>query len=220
MAYSDPGDAVSGAVITEAWGDAVRANVTECALATVQAKGDLAVATAANVIARLAVGADGTRLVADSGAGTGVAWQIQPAARVYISGAFDPTPTAWDSIEFDSERYDTDAMHSVLANTDRLTVPANGDGIYHIGGNAEFDNVGLAGANHAGIRILLNGATIIAQHTIDIDRSLDRALHISCDYDLNATDFVTLQVYTTDNVDIQATANYSAEFWCHFVRAT
>ena len=67
MAYSDPGDAVPGAVITAAWGDAVRADCVESALARVAVKGDLAVATALNVLARLAVGTDGRGLFADSG---------------------------------------------------------------------------------------------------------------------------------------------------------
>jgi hypothetical protein len=166
------------------------------------------------------VGADGTYLVADSGAGTGLAWQIQPAARVYNSAAFDPTPTAWDSIEFDSERYDTDAMHSVLANTERLTCPADGDGIYHIGGAFSLGNLGLAGANRAGIRILLNGVTIIVQSTRDASRANNEEFAISCDYALTATDFVELQVYTTSDVNVLAGGNYSPEFWCHFVRAT
>jgi len=224
MAYSDPGDAVSGAVITEAWGDAVRADVVESALARVAAKGDITVATALNVLARLAVGADYTRLVADSGEVTGLKWQIIPSARVYNSGAFDPTPGAWDGIEFDSERYDTDTLHSVVGNTERITCPDDGSGIYHFGGSFTLGNLGLAGANSpCGIRILLNGATVIVQTTRDASRDHDEGFAISTDYAFSdngggANDFVELQVLTTSDVDVLAGGNYSPEFWCHFVR--
>jgi len=60
----------------------------------VDAKGDLITATADNVPARLAKGADGTVLVADSSTSTGLAWQPYAAQQVagknaVINGGFD-----------------------------------------------------------------------------------------------------------------------------------
>ena len=225
MAYTDPGDAVPGAVITAAWGDAVRADVVESALARVAVKGDIVVATAANVLARLPVGADGTRLEADSGEATGIIWRKQPAARVYNSVAFDPAISAWDSIDFDSERYDTDALHAAAPNPDRLTCPDDADGIYHIGGQVRFDNSGGIGSNVQGLRILLNGAICIAQVLLDANLGLvDNSFLVSCDYPLSdngggANDYVELQVFTVTDVNVLAEPSYSPEFWIHFVRA-
>jgi hypothetical protein len=52
----------------------------------VDAKGDLIVATAADIVARLAVGTDGRPLVADSTAAGGVAYLQQEMAYVEITG--------------------------------------------------------------------------------------------------------------------------------------
>jgi hypothetical protein len=47
---------------------------TAITASTVDAKGDLLVGTADNTVGRLQVGADGTALIADSAAATGVKW--------------------------------------------------------------------------------------------------------------------------------------------------
>jgi len=52
----------------------------------VDAKGDIIVATAADVVARLAVGAEGTSPVSRAAAGTGIAWET-------VSGGTSTTPT-------------------------------------------------------------------------------------------------------------------------------
>jgi len=114
-------------------------------------------------------------------------------------------------LTFDSERFDTDAAHSVAANTHRLTVPANGGGIYSIGANI---SVGSAGT--CSIRVLLNGVTIIAQasHYYDSGNPPARVdLNLSTIYSLAATDFVEVQVYVVNNVNVLQDANYSPEFW-------
>jgi len=225
MAYSDPGDAVPGAVITSAWGDAVRADVVESALAIVAAKGDLAVATALNVLARLAVGADATRLVADSGEVTGVKWQILPAARITFSaGNQNVGAAAWASIDFDDDAganlYNTNSLWPGLgADSAKLICPAGGDGIYTIKGNVEFDSNGGVGQQEFGIRILLNNATVIAEvydNANEDDQNI--SLHVSTDFELTAADFVELQAYTEDNEAIIFIASHSPIFSACFLR--
>ncbi len=61
-----------------------------CALAT--AKGDLLAATAAGVLARLGVGADGTRLVADSTQSTGMRW-ASPVSIIHWTHSMTATGT-------------------------------------------------------------------------------------------------------------------------------
>ena len=224
MAYSDPGDLASGAVITEAWVDAVRADLLISAPAVVTAAGDLIAATAANAVTRLGVGADDSTLVADSGVATGLAWQIQPAARVYNDAAIDPATSSWVSLTFNTERYDTDTVHSTSTNTGRLTCPDNGSGLYHIGGQVRFDNSGATGSQVQGVRILLNGTTAIAQFLLDANVvKVDNGSQVSCDYALSdngagANDYVELQVFTEGDVNVLSEAAYSPEFWCHWFR--
>lgn len=77
LAGTYPAPTFSADMATQAELDAASALLVAKAL--VDAKGDLIVATAADTPARLAVGANGRVLTADSGASTGVSWQV-PAA--------------------------------------------------------------------------------------------------------------------------------------------
>ena len=183
------------------------------------AKGDLLGATGVNAIARLAVGLNNAILVADSGEATGMAWQIVPAARVYNDAGIAIGAASWTTLTFNQERYDPEGCHSTVANTGRLTVPTNGDGIYSIGGNVEVDMPEAAGTDEIGLRILLNGVTSIAQWFLGLSRSVDRATPpFACDYELVATDYVELQFYSGQGHDVLSAGNYSPEFWWHWVR--
>jgi hypothetical protein len=68
------------------------------AKATVDAKGDLIAGTADNTIARLAVGANGTTLVADSGEATGLAWKVDPVADLVTTAGDTLYATAADTL--------------------------------------------------------------------------------------------------------------------------
>jgi hypothetical protein len=61
---------------TTAWTSLAYSSLPSTAISasTVDAKGDLLVGTADNTVGRLEVGADGTALIADSAAATGVKW--------------------------------------------------------------------------------------------------------------------------------------------------
>jgi len=219
MAYADIGDIATGAVISEAYLDQIRANFQAGVPDIFTTKGDIAVATAADTAARLAVGADDATLVPDASTATGLAWQIQPAARVYNNAAIDPAPGGWVTLTFNTERFDTDAMHSTSTNTGRLTVPTGGDGLYLIGGNLELDSGGGAGASDKGIRILLNGTTPIAVNFNEmLSTGVDTVIAISTVYALTAKDYVELQVYTEGDVNVLADGNFSPEFYAIWQR--
>ena len=57
-------------------------------LSTVTTKGDLIAATGASTVANVGVGADGTTLVANSSASTGVSWAGQPFSQPVLNSAF------------------------------------------------------------------------------------------------------------------------------------
>ena len=225
MAYSDPGDLASGAVITEAWVVAVRASLLASGVAIVTTAGDIVAATAATTLARLEVGEDDSTLVADSGQATGLAWQIQPAARVYNDAEIDPATSSWVSLTFNQERYDTDGVHSTVTNSERLTCPDNGSGLYHIGGCLQIGTTGGTGANIIGVRLFLNGTTSIAESLEyrNVSAAINLIVPISCDYALSdngagANDYVELQVFTSVDVNVLVNGNTSPEFWCHWFR--
>lgn len=75
MAYTTPRTWVTGETVTASLLNThVRDNFNATAVGVVTTKGDIAAATAANTLARVAVGANGAALVADSAASAGVRW--------------------------------------------------------------------------------------------------------------------------------------------------
>ena len=188
------------------------------------AKGDLAVGTAADAATRLAVGENDSTLVADSSQTTGLAWQIKPAARVYNSGNILTAVSGWESLTFNSERFDTDGMHSLSENTGRLTAPAGGAGLYLIGGTVKFQVAAIMSdlvtyVAYMGIRILYNGLSSIAvagdSFFVRATSEISGAFDILTLYNLNVGDYVELQRMSHSKYPYGAlvAANYSPEFW-------
>jgi hypothetical protein len=109
------------------------------AKATVDAKGDLIAGTADNTVARLAVGANGTTLIADSGETTGLKWAV-PFTGVnknyLINGGFAVAQrgSSFTSGANNDDAYTLDRWY-ILSDTndvidvtqDTTTVPTNGE---------------------------------------------------------------------------------------------
>lgn len=76
----------------------------------IDAKGDLISSTAADTPARLAVGANGTVLTADSAEATGLKWAAAasgPAFSVYLAANQSISGNTWTKVTFDTETFDT-----------------------------------------------------------------------------------------------------------------
>ena len=221
MAYNPTPAINAGDLGTSAWAQIVKGNFDSSALAVVQLKGDLAVATGVTSLARLPVGADGTTLIPDStgaGGATGMRYQMQPAVSVYSNANFDCGAGVWTSIIFTGERWDSDGMWAI-GTPHQLIVPVGGAGLYHIGGNVEFDSGGGAGEETMGIYIWLNGATIIAQsYAQDDDDGPPTTYHVSRDYRLQDNDTLELRARNNNGDDVLSTAQYSPEFWATWIR--
>jgi len=83
-----------------------------------------------------------------------------PKVRVFMSAAVNVATSTASAPTFDSERFDTDTMHSTTVNTDRITFTTAGT--YLIGANLDW------AANGTGSRsadFLLNGVTVIPGQT-------------------------------------------------------
>lgn len=210
----------AGDTITLANWNQIRDNDAASAPGIVAVKGDLVVATAANTLARLGVGADGARLRANSAVAAGVDWQIVPACRVYNDADIDPAPGGWRALTFNTEWFDHGGMHSTVTNPSRLTVPAGGAGVYHVGGAAILDSSGSAsGERYMGLQILVNGSDVYAEHRMSLpNRSMDNGLIIACDVLLAVADYIELRVYTEGDYNVLAAGAYSPAFWAHLVR--
>ena len=103
--------------------------------AIVDAKGDLISATAADTPARLAVGANGTVLTADSAEATGLKWAAPSGASFVGASAYRSTTLSLTAdtvviVTYANESYDTSGFHSTSADTSRMTVPSGKAGKY------------------------------------------------------------------------------------------
>jgi len=205
VAPGDPG--------TSAWANTVKGNFDASAVAIAAVKGDIFVATAANVLARLPVGADASSLIADSGEASGLRWQIQPSVHVTNSGALLMVQEVWTSIAFDTETADTDGMHAAAPNPSYLTVPVGGDGWYTFGFNGNASRAAVSDVSFM-VRILLNGATVIAQTKAVSGRPA--YINLSMGYPLVAGNYLEAQYYSGPVAD-QSLA-IGASFWAVWQR--
>jgi hypothetical protein len=128
----------------EATGLKYVADTTNYAIA---AKGDLLVGTAADTLAALTVGTNGHTLVADSAEATGLKWQA-PASGSTFAGTrlLQGSPhqsipnNTYTSVTFGTETYDTNAYHSTVSNTSRITIPSGKAGYYSLWFQITWDN--------------------------------------------------------------------------------
>ena len=132
-----------------------------------------------------------------------------PRARVYNSGDLTISNNTTTALTFDSERLDSETIHSTVSNTGRLTAPRNGFYIASI--SVEFES------NSTGLRVLairLNGSTNIAIQSTSALNGLVTRLSVSAMYYLLATHYVDCTVYQNSggNLDVLATTAYSPEF--------
>ena len=121
------------------------------------AKGDLLTATANDTPARLAVGADNTKLVADSTAATGLKYVGFQGCSVYNSAAQGIATATLTALTFDNENFDTDGFHSTSSNTSRITIPTGMAGKYLVTTTSRWD------ASLVGIRqnfVYVNGVSV------------------------------------------------------------
>ena len=123
-------------------------------------KGDIIVATGNATLVRQGVGADGTVLTANSAQADGVEWAT-PAGATFVGCSLETTSQTISNntdtyLPFTSELYDTDAMHSTVTNTSRITIPAGKGGYYEFRWSLMWAN-NTSGNRRA--RLVKNGRT-------------------------------------------------------------
>lgn len=137
-----------------------------------------------------------------------------PRCRVYNSADLTIPNNADTPLTFDSERFDTDTMHSTSANTNRITATTAGK--YLIGLSIVWAN------NSTGIRnvsMAVNGTTAILSETVVSLSGFSTPINVQTFYDLAAGDYVAVTGYQNSggNLAISKAQSFSAEFWATWV---
>lgn len=138
------------------------------------------------------------------------------SARIYNSGVFAVPNNTATAITFDSERYDTDSIHSTSSNTSRLTCKTAGK--YHISTSLGYAS-NTTGRRYSQFRV--NGTAIIALAETDC-QAVGFAHHaFSTSYDLAVGDYVEVLAYQNSGgaLNVVAASNYSPEFMMERVGA-
>jgi hypothetical protein len=101
-------------------------------------------------------------------------------------------PGEWTSLTFDSERWDTANLHETATNSGRLKAPAAGK--YYIFANITWETP--LGSGLWGLRLQLNGKTVIAEQTMPNTAAQFRiSMSVGTLYALAAGDYVEVQVF-------------------------
>jgi hypothetical protein len=98
----------------------------------------------------------------------------------------------WASLTFDSERWDTANLHETATNSGRLKAPAAGK--YYLFANITWESP--IGSGLWGLRLQLNGKTVIAEQTLPNSAAPYRvSMSVGTVFALAAGDYVEAQVF-------------------------
>lgn len=132
-------------------------------------------------------------------------------AHVYNSGNISVADSSNVIMTFDSERYDTDGIHDVGSDTERLTCKTAGKYFIHFTGHWDTNAVGFRRFD-----IKLNvGGTVIGKSVFNQDEAVGVVHTVSTEYDLVIGDYVFINAVQTsgDTININASPNFSPEFF-------
>lgn len=144
--------------------------VTNSMATAIDAKGDLVPGTGADTFSRLAVGANGTVLTADSAETTGLKWAT-PASGSTFSGCFAYSSTDQTIANgtntfllWNSESFDVDGYHSTSSNTSRFTIPTGKTGYFLWSMNINWGN---SATGVRTVEFFKNGTKIVSGTGLD-----------------------------------------------------
>lgn len=181
--------------------------------AIVDAKGDLIAATAADTPARLAVGANGTILVADSTAATGLKWATTGnfvGCRVYATSAQAIANSTDTSVAFPNESYDTDGFHSNVTNNHRLTIPAGLSGYYRLTANIGF---ATSGSGRRIYQLQLNGGASLCAGEMTPATGIEPTGNITDTFYFSAGDYINLFIFQNSGGSLNTSGNPTRDYF-------
>jgi len=179
-------------------------------------KGNIVVGTGTDTSAVLAVGANGTTLVADSAEATGLKWATAsgssgPAFRAYRTTSQQSlTKDAYTKVQFNAETFDTDSCYDPTTNY-RFT--PNKAGYYQFNAGLQLS---LSGAGtYIALAIYKNGS--VATKLAEIDSGSRHPFGADLIYANGTTDYFEIFCYldaaTTRNVINSESDSYFSGVW-------
>lgn len=139
---------------------------------------------------------------------------IAMGVRAYNNADLSVPTGVSTALTFNSELFDTHGFHSTTVNTNRLTVPADCAGYYHIGVNIQWQ-ANVAGSR--GISIRINGTTYIAnQGGNHLVAGGECPMEVSTIYYLAVGDYIETLAYQSSGGALLARyyGNYANQFFC------
>jgi hypothetical protein len=184
--------------------------LTTPTISTLTTNGDLLYGTGSGALSRLGIGSTSQVLTVTGGvpvwaaAGGGAAFV---GCSVYKSASQSLTNEVVTAITWDSEDYDTDAIHSTSSNTSRFTVPSGKTGYWLFAGVVMY---ATGTGDYRGIRIYKNGGIESYQYYKQATNAT-AAYGFSYVWKLTAADY--LEIYGDQSsggaLDLRGTTTYS-----------
>lgn len=158
--------------------------------------------------AEIGSGAITAPLIAD-GSVTAAKLASQPAARVYHSVNQSIANATYTALAFNSERFDTDAMHDPTTNNSRLTAKTAGK--YLVLGHFAY-SANSTGFRFAALRV--NGGSYYAEITYSAQAGTQTEVLVVTLLDLALNDYVELIAYQSSggSLNVETIGNTSPEF--------
>lgn len=127
--------------------------------------------------------------------------------RAYKDALVSIPDSVWTTVALNQERWDTDGCHDNAVNNSRITCQT--DGYYAMSANVAFSP---QVSGNRGARILLNGATVLAETRIDANGT-ENSMSLMTAYQMGVGDYIELQVWTKMGVpqNLRYYGNYSPE---------
>lgn len=143
----------------------------------------------------------------------------EQTARIYNNANLVCATGVWTALTFNTERWDTEGLHSGVSNTGRLTIPE--DGRYIVGFQALMDpnitgTVRAAGISKNGVVGV--GILIGVQYLPPILGGVfETPLNVVTLHDFIAGDYVLASIFQDSggNLNAKFAGNTSPEFWAH-----
>lgn len=142
---------------------------------------------------------------------------LSPSCRVYNNAAISVENDGPVALTFNTERWDTDDMHSTVSNTGRLTCAT--PGIYHVYGSIRF------ASNNTGNRfvsIRKNGSeTWASNRVMAIQQGKVTMVSVATEVLLDTGDYVELLAYQSSGgaLNVESEGALTPEFGATWLRA-
>jgi hypothetical protein len=137
---------------------------------------------------------------------------VEPSVHVYNNAATTLTNGSFVGLAFNTERFDTDTMHSVATNTDRITFTTAGK--YMVGCSVQFYT------NSTGDRIvkILKAGTEMIRQSVKAAGGTHTTIQPTALVDMAANDYITVEAYQSSGGSLDVNASTStdhsgSDFW-------